>query len=368
MNIKTPGALWRLVCSMPIFAQFAILLALLLLKNGWNFEDENIERAYLPAAKALPLPDSYVSSSLGNLIIARLLGIESVYSWQLLHLSLIFLAFTIIVWHASRSSRKTTFVLVLIFSAPATSSVLNSIGKYDVFTYLGGYLLVASTKKRYVVTGSLLIALGNPEQAVFCSLCLFLLSISKRYRTWRISSLYSIAIAVLCWIFIQTWMLSQGVWSNRISIFPVFLEKSLGNFFSDFLGNIWSWHGLLWLPLLTLILIVDRRTKITLLTVLIVIPGSLSITTADGFRVASLVSFPILMIVVSDLLQNANMSLSSLDRLLGSFLLLWIIVPVSKGEPTWGSHVSEWFSSNFIQLESFIRAIQDRMLQNMRDG
>ncbi|MEI8082398.1 MAG: hypothetical protein WCI74_11190 [Actinomycetes bacterium] len=176
--------------------QCALVVALLLVKNGVDIELRNVQEAYIPGLQAFPKPTGYFSSSLGNTALAYALGADSTVKWVALHVVLVAAALVLALVMATRTSiavRSDT--LLLLASATAAAAVMISIGKYDPLTFLGGWTIVMARGPWMSGVGALVMALGNPEQAVVAGACLLVVSLAKEFAGWRRRAIWSLAVS-----------------------------------------------------------------------------------------------------------------------------------------------------------------------------
>lgn len=225
--------------------QCTLVLLLLLLKSSLSAEIINIRDAYLPSSIALPQAVGYFSASLGNLIIGKLLGINSVSSWVVLHILLLLACLVIvaILIHKSDLAPKAAMI-VIVAAVPVTATLFSTIGKYDVVTFLGAIILGLSRHKIGVLAGALIMSLGNPELAILALICLLVLSNLAEFQVSKKYIQMGLALSVFLYLGIQVWMITGGVVSNRISLLPYFLGLSLSNFLNAPFNNLWSWYGI----------------------------------------------------------------------------------------------------------------------------
>jgi hypothetical protein len=360
LKLTLLGEFWL---SKTFHFQVASLAAFFLIKNGFNAEVGNIQDAYLPASQALPKPTGYFSASLGNLILAKIFKINSVESWIILHLIILIITFAIILWIVYRSTQTDQSILILmIFSLTSFSTLPGSIGKYDVITFFGGVLLVLSTKTSTSVLAISIMALGNPEQAILASVCLFVLSLNKVFDFCKSKAKLSMSVSILIYLVIQGWMLSNSMVSNRITLIPYYLNLSISNFVNSPLNTLWFWMGIGWITILTVIFYFDGKERMKILGSLILIPATATILTVDGARVYGLIILPSFMVVSIWAANKVIKEAGNINFIIGSYFLLWIILPTSNNSGYLGRELSKIMDSFLIPFSNLTVEIGRRLV------
>jgi hypothetical protein len=327
--IQGIGTKW---ISFTYASQCTVLLAVLLLKNTIGVETTNIRDAYLPASKSLPRPEGYFSASLGNLAIAKILGVRSVNSWIALHVLLLIAVLLFVAFIARQSYLAPAGILILfIATIPVTGTLFSTIGKYDVITFLGAVIVGLTRQRTSMLAGTLIMLLGNPEQAVVALVCLLIVSGIEEFRLPRSLIRSCLIFSIFFYLGIQIWMISSGVMSNRITLLPLWLGKSLSSFINAPFNNIWSWYGPVWLVILATILKVFGNERRRLLVSVLIIPGVATIVTADGLRVFGIIALPSLLTCCGWVVRSLQ-SNRELTRIFSGILItLWVITPTSSG-------------------------------------
>jgi hypothetical protein len=328
-RLSALGAWWL---SRRIWLQASILIGILLVKVGIGIETENVRERLLPASGALPLPVDWYSASFGNLAVARAFGITDLGPWILLHAAIVAIAFATGAVLASRLSgipRGASWLFLASTTAVATA--LLTIGKYDAITLFGAFLFVLARSHWLALTGVVVMAAGNPEQTVVAVLGLLAISFVDELRQWRWRALRGLVLAVLMWFGVQFWMLTNGVSGSRLTLLSVWLNDSLDRVARNPLGELWSWFGIAWVVVASVLFLTTGRSRWQLATGLILVPGLVTILTADGARVFGLVSLPALVAVAMHLWRSGAVRESSKNVVVGSYLLAWIAIPTGLG-------------------------------------
>jgi len=335
--------------------QLTLILALLLLKSELDAEIGNIRDAYLPASVALPKPIGYFSASLGNLIIGKLLGINSVTSWIVLHICLLLACLVIIVILIHRSDlAPRTAMIVIVAAVPVTATLFSTIGKYDVVTFLGATILGLSRHKVGVLAGALIMSLGNPELAILALISLLLLSNLAEFQLPKKYIQMGLACSVCLYLGIQIWMITGGIVSNRISLLPYYLGLSLSNFLNAPFYNLWSWYGFFWFLVVIPFLSMKGSSRKRLFLVFLVIPGMASIITADGVRVFSMIALPSLLVCCVWIMRRFVKNNKDFELFTGLLIILFVMIPNKGGGGFLWGNISIFTSSALDQLSAFV--------------
>jgi len=307
----------------------------ILMKDGVSFATGNVANFYLPASQALPAASGYYSSSVGNLALARLLGIETVTSWLVLHGVLVMLAIALAMALAHRSSiAPMNVALLALLAASATNVLPGSIGIYDPVTYAGAVLIALARPIWLRCLGVVIMCLGNPEQALVASICLLVLSLHPNARQWRRTAALAVGICAAAWLIAQLWIMSSGA-GSRIVVLPYLLGRSFEATLANPWGVIWTWLGCGWLIVLMLIAANRGRDRWVLLTALVALPAAVTLVTVDGARVFGLVVLPAFLVAAGmcwrDLAETQRVRQVSV----GAFIVLLVLLPTSSGGWGW---------------------------------
>lgn len=332
-SVARIGAFWM---RLSYGVQVTLILLVLTVKVGLDIELRNIQEAYLPGSLEFPEPVGYISASFGQVIFAWGLGIESTTTWVVAHLLLTVLALILIAVLVSRNDQiPRGYLILVVTAATSTSTVLLSLGKYDVLTFLGAALLVLARSNWMAAVGAVVMASGNPEQAVLGSIALAVLTYLEPFRQYRTRAFVSLAVSISAWLLVQIWFLSAGLDLGRLSLIPVFLGESLSNFLVSPLGEMWSWLGAGWFVALPALLLIDKRSRWVLLISLILIPASATLVTADGARVFGAISLPVFIAVGIWLVKVKVEPSRYAKHAVGVFIVLLVLAPVTIDRPGW---------------------------------
>lgn len=316
--------------------QMLFVLLFLGAKNGFDIELRNIQEAYLPASLAFPTPQGYFSASFGQVVLTNALGLTTTTQWVVLHAALTIIALVVVVWMAQRSTVVPgSLALLVVAAATASSGLLISIGKYDVFTVLGGFVLVLARTRIVSAIGALIMVSGNPEQAIVASLAYLMLTFAQDFRSQRIRALIAVGLSVVGWLIVQVWFLANGMDSGRLYLVRVFIGESLGRFVASPDLVIWSWLGTGWLLVIAALILIGKGSRWPLALSVLAIPALASIITADGARVFAAIALPSFM-AIGLWLMSTKVEISRYrSSVVGGFVVLLLLLPTALPGPGW---------------------------------
>jgi len=310
------------------FQQIALVIVLLLAKNAFDIELRNIQEAYLPGAQEFPQAVGYYSASFGQVIMAYGLGVTTTTQWVVLHAVLIAIALGVAFYLISKAGpERRSFIILVLASATATSSLFVSIGKYDVITYLGAVLLALARTLPGAAVGALIMVSGNPEQAVVASLALVFLSLAPAFSDLRLRGLVAGAIAGTAWFGVQTWFRFSEMETGRAELLLEYLGQSLSQVIVSPGTSLWSWLNAGWLLVVFMTLSAPRSSMKWIIAGLVVIPGLATIVTADGARVFGLIVLPAYVIAALRFARAFRPDSRPYRILIGSSLIALVVLP-----------------------------------------
>jgi hypothetical protein len=333
---RLAGSVGRFWMGRSGLVQILLVLGLLVAKNGFDVELRNIQEAYLPASLDFPSPNGYWSASFGQVAVTSLLGLSTTTQWVAFHGLATVLVLICACWLAVRSQRtERSMALLIVASATASSTLLIGIGKYDVFTVLGAFILILARSLPGSFVGSLIMTSGNPEQAMVAAAGLLAVSFAPQLRDFRLRAVVALATSAVGWVAVQVWFAQNDLGSGRLHLIRVFLGESLGRFAGSPELSLWSWFGAGWIVVLVTLVLIGRGSRWPLALGLIAIPGIASISTADGARVFAAVALP--SFVATGLWLAANRIAVSRfrDEAVGAFVVLLVILPTALTGPGW---------------------------------
>lgn len=318
------------------FLQILLIAVVLLIKNGFDIELRNIQEAYLPGSLAFPDPVGYYSASFGQVIFVNAFGLSTTALWVGAHILLTILVLVVAAWFVIRNdSVNRSYLLVVLVSATSLSAVMLSIGKYDIFTFAGGVILVLARSNWMAGLGALVLASGNPEQAILASLSLLVLSQASSFRQFRLRSIIALSVSIASWIIVQIWFMSAGLDLGRVSLIPDFLGESLSNILTAPLQEVWAWLGVGWFIVIPAIILIKGRERLILISGVVVIPALATIITADGARVFGAIVLPSYLVVGMWLASHKIEPSKYARAVLGFFIILLVLLPTTLDKPGW---------------------------------
>ncbi len=325
---ETTGAIGTTFVESPTWAVAIGLTAVTVVKEGVEFETANIRDAYLPAAQALPSPSGYFSASVGNLLVARLVGVESAHSWVVLHLALIGLALLASFVVASRGAvvQPTNYGILIVAVMAGAVGMTTTVGKYDPLTFAGAFVLAFASSHTIAAAGALLMAVGNPEQAAVASLGLLVLTFATRHSRMRSRAWLALVVSGGAVALVNVWFLAFGQMGNRATLIPGWLAKSLELRWSEGFAGVWSWYGVGWLLVAAALMGLRGTDRWVAVVALVVIPTCVTLVTVDGARVFALTALPAFAVAVSPVF--ADSAERGRFAYLGALVLLFLLLPL----------------------------------------
>lgn len=312
-----------------------VVVLLLVLKNGITVETFNVRNLYVPGVIAFPEASGYYSASVGDVLLAKVLGATTVNTWVALHVVLVLVALIVAVLLVVRSDLAPPGALLLVLAGSSAATVMvGTVGKYDPLMFLGGVMLVLGRRGIVSYLGAVLMALGNPEQAIVACLCLLILTGIEEFKAWRRVALVSFALTAGIWVVIQLWMAQSGV-EGRVTLLPFFLFMSFQHFFLNPTGSICSWLGIGWLVVLGLTVTMRGRARIIMLVSLVLVPMLVTVITADGARVYGLTVLPAFLLAAAAFWSRLSPDRRVFDTAIGAVLVLTIVVPTTLAGWGW---------------------------------
>lgn len=272
----------------PPFPFGVLVIALLLVRNGlhiFNTDWVGLNQAI----DSLPVALHYNSWSWGNLLLARILGIETWGQWLALHGVLTFLAVTIPLVVLSRRNRDSFHLLAVFWVLlPAVGSLLLWIGMYDALTFIGVTILILGSRWWWALIGSVIMSSGNPEQAVVISLILLAASITPTLRRYR-SRAYIASATALIGLGLSRVLIVGSVGIDRSEALrsPVI---GLEQLILQWPSSVWGLNGVLWIVVIAALFVEKGWGKVPLLLAFCVMPLGALLVTGDWFRVYWFVS------------------------------------------------------------------------------
>ncbi len=332
-SIKRVGAVWL---RWNYAQQLLLVCVVLVVKNAADIELRNIQEAYLPGALEFPTAVGYFSGSFGQAAVASLLGVSTTTQWVALHGLLILAGLGVAFWLIWRTGRETrSFLVLALAAATATASLLVSIGKYDVITFLGAVIFALARTTPVAIFGVAVMASGNPEQAIVASVAVLALSGAVEFRHLRARAVIAVCVTGITWGIVQLWFALSGVGVGRLELVPVFLAESLARVITSPGNEIWSWLNAGWLLAVIALFAATRLSRKWLVVALFVLPGLVTIITADGARVFGSVVLAAYLLVALWIGQTQPWRSENRDSVMGLAVIAMVTLPVIVDTPGW---------------------------------
>lgn len=350
---------WDRLVALRAWIAVGLLLALTVARTGIGVETgDTIHWVRLARAFPQPLSDWRTSSVTGPAL-ARLLGMDTVEGWLVLHSLMIVLVVGLVgVLVATRFPTRQARMVAAIWLAlgSVAPAVAQKVGWYDVYLVAGVALVVWGGRRGTAVVGGVLIGLTSAEQGVVGLVGAAVVAaalvdehgdgIVGRIRRMPIlpdlvAAGAALALARLAVLAVQR---TYGiVVPTRADVFGRYLGDSLGNAATAGLSGVYAYLGLGWglVLLAALALRWDRRRTATVLAGLVALPALVTVTTLDGTRVFAMVSMPAYLVLVARVADGfgaGTVERSLVRRATTAALLAAPLFPALMTAPTGDAH------------------------------
>ena len=232
---------------------------------------------------------------------------------------------------------------LLLVVGPIGAMMLRHFGRYDMYFFAGAIFLALSWRKPWpiAVVASLVMALGNPGQAVATSVSLLLLSLTLHFRPWSRVAVIGVAVGSL-WLIAATAIGRVYEAESQLDALPLYAAKSVGFFLTSLPLVVFSVYGISWILIAYLFLISRRRDWLYLTVAFLLFPFGWMALTLDGTRVGVGVSaLPIVAAIASVAPQWVGwMKRINWNLTFGALILLVLLVPAL--EVNWGQVRIPW--------------------------
>jgi len=260
----------------------AVVVAVATLRFGPKPVGPGFVASFVESAKAFPVEVNQTSSSLGIVLLMRLLGVDREVEWWAVAVVLSGAVALALALALRRLKDWWRVTLVVALLSPAFGVVVGLVGHYDLFTIAGSVVVGVARHRVVVVLGALLACLGNPEQMVVAAVALGIVSLGLRPLRAR---------ALLTGLVVVLWNLGLRLLHStdnaRLGLLtdPGMLMTSLRRWLADWPLATWAFLGPLWI--LLAICLIDRswRTRLAIVGGCVLAPAVASIVTLDGTRV-----------------------------------------------------------------------------------
>lgn len=265
-----------------------VLTGLALIRSGVR-----IVRVYPDPLDTYPIPLEGASAlSYGSRSLARILGWEFPDSFVVISAVLSIVAVIVLgfLLRPSRFGADGRIIAVIILLGPWGQVLLTQVGAHDVWLLLGGLVLgVLGARVSWAVAGAIIMVAGNPEQAVFASGCVLMLSFSPWLRQRRTPSFVAFSVTLAAMIGLSLAAHLAGA-TSRSGYLITNLGSSLYNFGANLPLTLYAAYGISWIILGWVAVRSTRGTRWILITTFLVVPLGLSAVTLDQTRVAVSIS------------------------------------------------------------------------------
>lgn len=277
------------VMRAPVWLLAAVAVALAVGKAGPALEPMEgwfvpIDRAAFPA----PAPTTY-GTSYAVRVIAWLAGTDDAITLAWIAAVASVASFAIVGYAvvSGRSRHGSRLLLIAVITGPAAAVALRGLGRNDAFL-LAGSLLVGLAAVRFVRSGwlplgAVLMALGNPEQAVIGLALLVLVAWLMEGRVPP-AILVTLAAVALLAFGLDAWARSLGI-VTRSAILAENLVPSLDTFARNLPLVAYSGYLAWWLVVIGACAALGGWARVGIAAALIAVPALATATTLDQTRV-----------------------------------------------------------------------------------
>lgn len=324
---------------LPIY--FIPVIFLIVLRNGINFIGQ--DHYALDWANEWPEPTStYSVENAGNIILAKLLSVDSRVSWMLMHLVLtLFLFFLMIVYcslQESSSHQKQT-IFLLIFTSPLAMMIMQQIGWHDVVTIIGALILAFSNRTFPRLLGTLIMCLGNTPQALVSTLLFgFLLNTVLILNTkLNLKFFVPFLFASVIWILERFWLGGMGREAEFFQ--PAFWVYSIKGFIIASPLYLYALLGPTWFVVIKVwdkLKNTHKKQSFIVITLILVIPGIFGIVTTDSSRDAYCIMAPLLLWFFRYIVIEQKFSLDRIQKTALIFMPCFMVYRQGEIIPPWG--------------------------------
>ena len=223
--------------------------------------------------------------------------------------------------------------LLLVLSSPLVIVSFLNIGRYDIFVFIGAWLIAISQTKQIPTSiaaiGIILMIAGNPEHTAVAAAILLFMSSHPLLRPFRRQALAAFLAATIAVIVTSLWSASIGK-DSRFTYWPDYVEASWATFSKALPLVLYSGYGILWGVVLLTLLITTRVQRVWLMIGFIAAPVFATATSLDQTRVfVGVTALPILALTLAWLmeLQEASLPRYQVQRALLLGCVISLLLP-----------------------------------------
>lgn len=270
----------------PIVLAILVLPVLALAHNGFElvFPFGGVELA----TSSFPIPyPAHDASSYGLRTLAWALRItteDSYFRLSTILFCLVLWALGVLVWKKV-GHRAGLVVLLIICLGPIGETMLGNLARPDVVFLAGSLLLgVWARSIPFGVGAALVMAAGNPEQAMVATACFILVALGLKAPGILKAAMSAFLTSVVAYVLILLALRHMGSVS-RITYFTGFVRKSLTYFLESAPIALYAGFGLSMVMIAITITAIGRRRGALLILGAVVIPLFVTAVTLDQTRV-----------------------------------------------------------------------------------
>jgi hypothetical protein len=241
-------AIWLISAPVAVFT--LLLLVIAFFRNGLTFQ-------IIPTGSITSEMDSFPEPSGTNLSISYglrtvlwITGAQSDDEIRLasLALTIVALVVSLIVIALVRDGLRRRILLAIWLLGPAATIIFGNVGRNDVLLLTGSLAIAVIADRRWrpawVIAGSILMVLANPEQALVAATIFLLLTFVTQLQPLRRYAIWTFAISILAFTSLSIWARTIGT-ITRTDLFMENLRPSIGIFVSNLPLVLFSGYGIL---------------------------------------------------------------------------------------------------------------------------